>query len=218
MIKQIALSYTQEFLHLEQVILKDAGESRPVVVQCTAAHRNEGVTTITLALASFMAQKYGGRYTLAVEANFRNPAFRRVLSLRSPGSLLGVVQRKQTLEEALQKVEDLGFYALASDGLDGALSDSLTDAALEGLGPALIALKKGFRYIFIDSAAVIPFGESASISKLADHVILVVESGKTNSEVVNRAIETIQAAGSDLSGIVLNKREFHIPQWLYRRI
>jgi Mrp family chromosome partitioning ATPase len=218
MIKQLALSYSQEFLHLEQVVFKDAGEKRPVVVQFTAAHREEGVTSITLAVAAFMAQKHGRRYTVAVDANFRNTAFRRVLSLESSGSLLGVVQRKQTLEEALQKVEHLGFYALPFDGIDGDQDQLFMDSAYKGLERTIIALKKGFRYILVDTSAVIPFGDSAFLSKLVDHVVLVVESGKTNSEVVTRAIEKVKAAGSDISGIVLNKREYHIPQWLYNRI
>ena len=218
MIKQLALSYVQEFLHLEQVIFKEAGENRPVVVQITAAHREEGVTSITLAMAAFMAQKHGGRYTVAIECNYRNAAFRRMLSLKASGSLLGVVQGKQTLEEALQSVEEFGFYALPSDGLQGEQDQVSLDPSFEGLEPTITALKKGFRYILIDSPAVIPFGDSAFLSKFVDHVVLVVESGKTNSEVVNRAIETIKAAGADVSGIVLNKREFHIPQWLYKRI
>jgi Mrp family chromosome partitioning ATPase len=51
-----------------------------------------------------------------------------------------------------------------------------------------------------------------------DGVIMVVESGKTREQVAVRAKKELEEAGGKVLGVVLNKRKFHIPEWIYRRL
>ena len=52
--------------------------------------------------------------------------------------------------------------------------------------------------------------------KLLTASFLVVESERTRSEVVDHALDRLKSAGADILGIILNKREFHIPKGVYR--
>ena len=51
-----------------------------------------------------------------------------------------------------------------------------------------------------------------------DGVVLVVESEKTRWEVAESARKWIKSGNGNVLGVVLNKRKYHIPNWLYRRL
>ena len=63
-----------------------------------------------------------------------------------------------------------------------------------------------------------PLSSSASVLRVApyvDGILLVVEDGKRTKAEILRAVETIEAARGRVVGIVLNKRRYLLPKWLY---
>jgi Mrp family chromosome partitioning ATPase len=46
----------------------------------------------------------------------------------------------------------------------------------------------------------------------------VIEAGKTRKQVALRAKEDLEQAGGNLLGVVMNKRKYHIPDWIYKRL
>jgi succinoglycan biosynthesis transport protein ExoP len=59
---------------------------------------------------------------------------------------------------------------------------------------------------------------SARLAGQVDGVILVVEAEKVRWEVARQAKEFLMQGHARLLGVVLNKRQFHIPDWMYRRL
>jgi Mrp family chromosome partitioning ATPase len=51
-----------------------------------------------------------------------------------------------------------------------------------------------------------------------DGVLLVLEAGKTRRHVAIRAKKELEEAGGKLLGVVLNKRRYHIPERVYKRL
>ena len=51
-----------------------------------------------------------------------------------------------------------------------------------------------------------------------DGVVLVIEAGKTREQVAVRAKKELEEAGGKVLGVVLNKRKYHIPEWIYKRL
>jgi len=49
-------------------------------------------------------------------------------------------------------------------------------------------------------------------------VVLVIESGKTRRQVALRAKKELEEAGGMLLGVILNKRKYYIPNWIYKRL
>jgi capsular exopolysaccharide synthesis family protein len=77
-------------------------------------------------------------------------------------------------------------------------------------------LREEFKYVVIDGPALQGFPESVVLSRKADGVILVLESEKTRKRTAQSAKEQIEGAGGKLLGVVLNKRKYYIPNWLYQ--
>jgi protein-tyrosine kinase len=49
-------------------------------------------------------------------------------------------------------------------------------------------------------------------------VVLVVQSGKTKREVVQRSLDMIAQFDGDVLGVVLNRKKYYIPDFIYRRL
>ena len=82
----------------------------------------------------------------------------------------------------------------------------------------LETVKKRFDHVVIDAPPLTGFPESIVLSRKADGVILVVEAGRTRRRAGLWAKQQIEDAGGKILGVVLNKRKFYIPNWLYRHI
>ena len=109
MIKELAVRFKEEFYQLERAIFGKEGAADSGVVQFTSSHFGEGVSSITLALALFMARLRPSEEVMVVEANLRRPCFDKLMSLKTEGSLLAVLQRSGRLVTQLRRWTITGF-------------------------------------------------------------------------------------------------------------
>jgi Mrp family chromosome partitioning ATPase len=86
-----------------------------------------------------------------------------------------------------------------------------------GNGSPLDRLRQNYDLVIIDSPPM-EHNRANPFFPLAGAVILVVEAEKTKHQIVRRSKEQIERQGGNLIGIVLNKKRFHVPDWLYNRL
>ena len=216
MIRQLASSFADEFYRLDRALFSRTGSERSGVIQFTACHWSEGVTSTTLAFASFLASVHASDHLLVVEANLRRPSFHEMLNLSSGKSFVDALDNSEPMESAIELVPEYGFWATPATKEPGQERKVAFESTLERLEPALLEVRKSYPCILLDTPPVIPFIDSTIISGMTDGVVLVVESSLTRAQVVDHALEKLRSSGAKLLGIVLNKREFHIPKWIYR--
>lgn len=216
MIKDLASRFKDEFYQLERALFGAAGSGESRVIQFTSSHFGEGVTSITLALAWFLARQHPSEEVMVVEANLREPCLEEILSFKPEGSLFDCLQNSGSLRQAIHKLQDQHFSVIPAGGPHVTDTFISYDFNLSRLQDVLTLLKKKYRYVLLDSPPVVPFVDASTICRMVDGVVLVVESERTRSEVVDHAIEKLKAAGAEILGTILNKREFHIPKGIYR--
>ncbi|MFB3123892.1 MAG: cobalamin biosynthesis protein CobQ, partial [Candidatus Binatia bacterium] len=68
----------------------------------------------------------------------------------------------------------------------------------------------------LDAPSVHGFAECRVLCAKVDGVVLVVESGRTRRQVAFNAKKQLEEAGGKLLGVVLNKRRYYIPEFIYR--
>lgn len=79
----------------------------------------------------------------------------------------------------------------------------------------LAALRQEYDAILIDGGSI---DTSPVVLQLASHIdgfVLVVAAGQRGKQDIRRAVEIIEAAQGRVVGVVLNKRQYPIPGWLY---
>jgi Mrp family chromosome partitioning ATPase len=75
-----------------------------------------------------------------------------------------------------------------------------------------------YDFVILDIPAILKTKSTLRLSRLVDAVVLVVEAEKVHYEAVRKALAQLDHAKAKVLGVVLNKRKFHIPEWLYHRI
>ena len=90
--------------------------------------------------------------------------------------------------------------------------------ASDGLRSRLAELRAEFDFVLVDGPPVNLYADTALLGKLADGVVLVVQANSTHREAARKAKESLASANVRLLGVVLNKRTFPIPEFLYRKI
>ena len=93
----------------------------------------------------------------------------------------------------------------------GVFAAAALEAALDAFGPR-------YDWIVLDGPPVLYSADSASISAIADGVVIVVEAGRTKKPVLTRSVDLLRKAGARVLGSVLNRRQLEIPEFIYRRI
>jgi capsular exopolysaccharide synthesis family protein len=178
----------------------------------TSSLGREGTTEVVMGLALTLAGAMG-RPTAVVDCNVRDPEVHRRFGVDNVG-LDDYLRGNVRLEDALLNTLVPNLYVMPL----GRGLTSLAAIKKDQFG-ALIALLKGrFEYVLLDSAAVGVDPEATMLCEMADAVVLVVKHGGTRREVARRTKEMIERAGGRVLGVVLNKRRFPIPEFLYRRL
>ncbi len=79
-------------------------------------------------------------------------------------------------------------------------------------------MREQFDLTLLDTPPINTFPEGLALTPWVDGVVLVVRAGHTRREVVQHAAEQIRLHGGKILGVVLNRRRYVIPNFLYRRL
>jgi Mrp family chromosome partitioning ATPase len=77
-------------------------------------------------------------------------------------------------------------------------------------------VKTNFDYIIIDAPPVMPVTDPSVIGSQVDGILMVIQAGRTQRQVVQHAKRLLDQARARVLGYVLTNVEYHLPQYLYR--
>lgn len=181
----------------------------------TGINRECGCTSTLAGFGGTLANSFGHR-VLLLDFNFRFPKLRDFFRVGS-----------HEVDEIFQKMGGiLTSTEIAQDNLCVVACDSNSKDGDDALGLIdspqfshfMNEMKARFDFVLIDTPPITMCSESRRLASIVDGVVLVVESGKSRIQVAKRAKQEIESAGGRLLGVVYNRRKFHIPKWLYRRL
>lgn len=186
---------------------------KPFVLAFSSCNSGEGVTTVATNFAYTFAEASEHRLLL-VDCNLSNPSLHNLLHEdRSPG-----------LVECLTTESDIPWSIRhLTKGLDVLFAGREVDDPWQMFGSRdfvqfLLEAKKYYSITVLDCPHVIGVGETIILTSKADATVLVIESEKTRYEVAQRAQKMITNSGGNILGVVLNKKQYHIPALLYNKL
>lgn len=171
--------------------LLDPAASNQVVL-ITSAMKGEGKTSTSANIAYTLARDLA-EPTLVIDCDFKCPNLHRVLGLnQAPGVAEYFSGAKGSLEPCLQKIPDLPLWCM-SVGDVGRYPVPL--AKLQNLSSMLEMMTSRYRFIILDGPPVLPLADVNVLSGLAHIVLVVVRSGVTPKDAVQKAVEMIHHTG-----------------------
>ena len=100
------------------------------------------------------------------------------------------------------------LQTMSPDLLQGMIG-SIGSWGAKGHEAMIAELKRGHDHVLIDSAPVLPVGDTLSIGRLADAIYLIVRSEENTQREVRDAVRRLEIAGGDVEGLVLNGVKRH---------
>jgi hypothetical protein len=78
------------------------------------------------------------------------------------------------------------------------------------------SLRSRFDWVLVDCPSLRNSSDALSAAPYADAVVLVVSAGRTRRDQIRKAQRAIEISKGKFMGVVLNKRKYPIPNFLYR--
>ncbi|MGF1455386.1 MAG: GumC family protein [Alphaproteobacteria bacterium] len=182
---------------LATVTLADRERTRHVVL-FTSALPAEGKTTNAMCFA--LASAKSGKRTVLIEADLRMPKVGWQLDLPFEHSLTEVLNGEVSLGAAMLREPETGLAVLAMRRAAPDPGSLLGSNAFQEL---LSTLKEHFDVIILDTAPILPVGDTLQLAPLADHVVFVVRARKTARGDVAMALKELRAVQSNILGGVV---------------
>ncbi len=181
-------------------------------IMFTGTKHGSGCSRTSVGFALSLAKAFNHRVML-IDVNLKNPGIHKFFDGPDTYGLFDVFLNNHSIidkktRERLFVITCNGDYTEEVDGFLG--SDRFEEF--------LKKMRERFDFIILDGPPVITNPEIRFISSKVDGTILMLESGRTRRHVALKAKQEIETAGGKFLGVVLNRRKYYIPNWIYRRL
>ena len=199
----------------EELLLKLNGHSKaPYVLAIIGCRRGEGVSTVAANISAMLAQGGGGR-VLLVDTNIRCPSAHQIFQTRLEPGLANIPTADHDYGDIIVSERFKNLHILAAGMPNGSPPGILRPAQFAKL---IKSMKKDYRHVVLDMPAMKEARLAARLASLCDGVVLVIEAERLRWEVLLEAKAQLLKWNANTLGVVLNKRRFPIPEWLYRTL
>ena len=164
----------------------------------TSALSTEGKSTVSCNLAIAMAQ--AGQRVILVEADLRKPMVRQYMGVEGAVGLTNVLLGEIDLDDALQPWGGGLLHVLPGGALAPNPSELLGSL---GMAEVVARLEAMSDLVIFDAPPLLPVTDAAVLGVNTDGAVIVVRSGKTTRDRVERAVESLAGVGVRIVGSVL---------------
>ncbi|HEY8446663.1 MAG TPA: polysaccharide biosynthesis tyrosine autokinase [Thermomicrobiales bacterium] len=192
-----------EAIRLLRTNIEFASATREIaILGVSSANPGEGKSTIAANLAVTLAQ--AGFVTALVDADLRRPAQHRIFgggTERGLSTLLSSPERPWSWAAQATMVPNLTLIPA------GPLPPNPADLlSLERMRELLAELREAFDVIVIDMPPILAVSDPLIVAAHVDGMVLVSRSGKTRTDALRRAAETLQRGAIRLVGVIVNQQ------------
>lgn len=200
----------------ERLLLNSNGSAdTPYVLAVTGCRRNEGVSTVAANIAATISRYHKNEHVLLVDANIKHPSVHKGFKTKLCPGLTDVLLNGHNGADTIQSLPTKNVHILSAGALNGNFNEAFDSHKFTEM---LNSMKKRYHFVVIDIPPLNEVSSAARLASLCDGTVLVVAAERLRREVMQRAKAQLVESNANILGIVLNKRRFYVPGWLYRRL
>lgn len=234
---QLPKEYLVDIQKLAENIRIIAMQKSLQVIGFSSALPNEGVSTTLSHLALVMARRRSQNletwtnseqtavvrrsdYTmrqgiLLIDTQFRDPVLHKIFNVDMQNGLYEMLSDEPDAEALIKNTSSVDLKLIT---VGQKVVSPLIHFDLEKLALLLETIKSKVEFVFLDIPSLLHSADGIAISRLCDGLVLIVRAHETRWEIVEEAKRQLQAAEVNVLGCVLNRRQFFIPEWFYRKL
>jgi capsular exopolysaccharide synthesis family protein len=192
-------SLAEEFRVLRAKV-RAIGEERAFrCIGMVSSAPGEGKTTVSLGLATALAQEREDRRVVLVEADLRKRSIARYLGLEPSAGLAEWLQGDAEAAVPLRRLGRRGPFLLTA----GILNPPSPEILASGRVPRLLeACRRCFDYVIVDCPPLVPVADSVMLQDLLDGFLLVVRARHAPRQAMLRALSHVKH--ERIQGVVFN--------------
>ena len=183
----------------------------PRTILFTSSTQREGKTVTAVNLAVSMSHNPAKRILL-VDADLRRGSVANYIGVQVKTGLSQYLANGTGLEEIILKTEIENLDVLPAGKTPRNPSELLDSEKSREL---LKTLKSRYDYVIVDSPPAMPLADAAVLSSQVDGVVLVIQSGRTQRNVVRETQALLSQIQARMLGFVLTHAEYYIPRYGY---
>lgn len=173
----------------------------PLMLLFTSASPGEGKTMTACNLAITVA--YAGKQVILVDTDLRRPSIHRFFGVSNKLGLTNLLlDDTLSLGDALMETPVIGLKLLSSGPLPPNPADLLDSEPVQN---RIEEMKELADVIIFDSPPVLAVADASILGGICNGVILVVDAGRTRTQLIHRAKEMLSQLNLKILGVVLNK-------------
>lgn len=183
-----------------------------VITSCLPA---DGKSTVSLRLAMTFAESE--KKTVLVDADMRRSVLMRRVRAEGGNTSVGlshVLSGQKSVTEALYETDLKNLYVIPSGKFPTNSTELLGNSRFEEL---IIALKKTFDYVIVDTPPLGSVVDAAVAAKRCDGSVLVISEGKDSRKMTKSVLEQLKAANPNFLGVAMNNVEVRKNNYYYKR-
>ncbi len=179
--------------------VRSIGEQRAFAcIGVVSASAGEGKTTVTLGLATALAQE-PGRRVLLIEADLRKPSISNYLGLPPSNGLAEWIE-DSSAKVSVRRVTPQNFHLLAAGRSGGERRHEFLQS--ERMVQLLAAARGAYDWVLLDCPPLTPVADAVVLQDLLDGFLLVIRERHAPVDMITRALSHVKA--DRIQGMVLN--------------
>jgi succinoglycan biosynthesis transport protein ExoP len=190
--------YTEE---LKRIYMAISQKKEPQSILFTASRSGEGKTTVSFALARYLASI--GMRTILVDANTTSPSIAELAGVNKTPGFAELLTRAADLSKSVHK-DDMGLSIIPAGNPGSYGIDVLS--SVEIFRKLMGTLKTQYDFIIVDCAPVLNTTDAEIIAAHVDQVVLVIEWAKSPKKYLNKVAGILRQFSKETPGVILNKR------------
>ena len=180
----------------------------------TSTSQGDGTSTTAINFATSLVKDTDLK-VLLVDANMRTPCLHEVFGVDHSHGLSDLLLKVGDMTSRMKKIGATNLYIMPCGGKH---SNPVSLFESSPFDKFLQRTHAWFDFVILDAPPAIGFSEAKVICQKVDGVVLVLGSGTTRRQVALKAKREVEEAGGKVLGVVLNRRKFYIPTWIYERL
>jgi len=197
-------SFTEAIRAIKLAVDLHVGNRPGKVIGFTSSLPNEGKSTVAASLAALIMQ-VSGRVIL-VDCDLRNPSLSRRLAPNANIGIVDVIAGRNSRQEAIRKdaKTNISLLPMVKKTPLFHTGEILASDAMRKL---FDELRAEYDYVVVDLPPLAPIIDVRATTHIIDFYMLIVEWGRTNTDVVQQSLKSSPGIYDALVGAILNKTD-----------
>jgi Mrp family chromosome partitioning ATPase len=199
---------------VQRVFILPETSAAPGAVTFAGVDKGDGCSYVCARASEVLAEQVAGTVCV-VDANLRNPSLHEHFRSENGEGFAEAVKSTKPIHEFARRASGSHLWLIPAGGGGREPNGSLNPARLR---MRIHELREEFDYVLMDTPPLHLYGDVVLLGQLTDGMVVVVGSNSTRRESARIAKESVEAAKIPILGAVLNRRQFPIPEAIYRKL